>query len=80
MNEMSPKVIKAVPCEEYTLKIFFENGEEKLFDMKLYLMYEVFQPLNDIEEFKKIYIDFGTVCWECGADLSRDTFYIKGQK
>jgi len=52
----------------------------EMFDMKLYLMYEVFQPLNDIEEFKKIYIDFGTVCWECGADLSRDTFYIKGQK
>ncbi|OAA86959.1 hypothetical protein WY13_02354 [Clostridium ljungdahlii] len=22
-------------------------------------------------------IEFGTVCWECGADLSRDTLYIK---
>jgi len=79
MNEMSPKIIKAEAHEDYTVTTTFENGEVKTFDMKPYLMYELFQPLKYIDEFKKFYIDFGTVCWECGAELSRDTFYIKGK-
>ena len=37
--------------------------------------------LFNIDEHKEphFHIDFGTICWECGAELSRDTFYLKGE-
>ncbi|MBU3200309.1 DUF2442 domain-containing protein [Clostridium estertheticum] len=50
--------------ENYTLTITLENNEIKMFDMRPYLKYEVFEELKNIEKFKKFYIDFGTVCWE----------------
>jgi hypothetical protein len=79
MNKMSPKIINAVMHENHTLTITFENNEVKMFDIVPYLRYEIFEPLKNIEEFKKFHLDFGTVCWECGAELSRDTFYIQGK-
>ena len=60
--------------------ITFENGEEKIFDLKPYLEYPVFRPLEDEEELKKIDIVDGTIEWECGADLSTDTFYIESKQ
>ena len=79
MNEISPNVSSAIIHENHTLTITFENSEIKTFDMRPYLKYEVFEKLNNIEEFKKFHIDFGTVCWECGEGLSNDTLYIKGE-
>ena len=75
----NPDVKSAIAHNNYLLTVTFETGEIKKIDMMPYLKYEVFGPLKNIEEFKKIFIDFGTVCWECGAELSNDTFYIKGQ-
>lgn len=77
-DKMSPKAKKVKTLNDYKIFIMFENGEKKIFDLKPYLEYEVFKPLKNIDEFNKIFIDFGTVCWKCGADLSRDTLYIKG--
>lgn len=79
MNKMIPKIKSVRVMDDYHLFLQFENEEEKIFDMKPYLKYDIFMPLQDKNEFKDFYIDFGTVCWKCGANLSRDTFYIKGQ-
>jgi hypothetical protein len=78
-NKLSPDVSSAVMHEDYTLTITFDSCEIKTFDMKPYLKYEVFESLNNFEEFKKFHIEFGTVFWECGEGLSKDTFYIKGE-
>ncbi|OAA92743.1 MULTISPECIES: DUF2442 domain-containing protein [Clostridium] len=77
MNKMSPKVIEVNVLKDYKLLLKFETNEQKTFDVKPYLQYEVFKPINNLDEFKNVYIEFGTVCWKCGADLSRDTLYIK---
>ena len=79
MGEMSPKVLSAVTNKDFTITITFVTGEVKLFDVKPYLKYQIFEPLKDFNEFEKIYYDFGTLCWDCGAELSRDTFYMDGQ-
>lgn len=75
---MSPKVVEVKVLNDYKLLLKFSDGAIKLFDVKPYLGYEVFRPMVDYNEFKKVYLDLDTVCWECGADLSRDTLYIKG--
>lgn len=77
MNKMSPRVIEVNVLDDYKLLLKFESKEQKIFDVKPYLEYEVFNPIKDYNEFNNIYIDFGTVCWKCGADLSRDTLYLK---
>lgn len=77
MNKMSPKVIEVKALDDFKLLLKFETNEQKIFDVYPYLKYEVFKPLNQLDEFKDVYIDFGTVCWRCGANLSRDTLYLK---
>mgnify|MGYP000101035451 FL=1 len=34
---LRPTAIKVFPQEDYTLRIIFDNGEEKLFDVKPYI-------------------------------------------
>lgn len=75
---MSPDAIKAEVFNDYKLRITFSNNEIKIFDMTSYLKYPVFKPLNNKDEFKKISVIDGTIEWECGAELSNDTFYISG--
>ena len=77
MNKISPRIIEANVLSDYKLLLKFDSKEQRIFDVTPYLMYEVFKPLQDYNEFNNIYIDFGTVCWKCGADLSRDTLYLK---
>lgn len=79
MQKMSPKVKEIKILEKYKLLITFDNLEQKIFDIEPYLEYEIFKNLKNEDEFEKFYIDFGTICWECGADLSRDTLYLKGE-
>ena len=72
----SPNIKMAEILENYKLLVTFINGEIKVFDMKSYLKYPVFRPLNEEIEFKKFSIVDGTIEWECGAELSCDTFYL----
>jgi hypothetical protein len=63
--------------KEYILEIEFEDGKRKTVDFKNRLYGEVFEPLLNIERFKKFNIDkqLGTIVWETGADFCPDTLY-----
>ena len=73
----SPDIKSAKILKNYKILLTFKNGARKIFDMKPYLKYTVFKPLNDENEFKKFSIIDGTIEQECGADLSTDTFFIE---
>ena len=66
-------IIEITPKDNYILYIKAEDGAEGLFDVKPYLEAEVFAPLKNIDEFKRIYNGKYFIEWECGADLSADT-------
>ncbi|MDU1442510.1 MAG: DUF2442 domain-containing protein [Clostridium cochlearium] len=74
----NPDIIKAKVLKDYKLIITFSNNEKKIFDMNPYLKYPVFKPLYNKDEFENFSIVDGTIEWNCGADLSNDTFYIRG--
>ena len=74
----SPDIIKAEVLKDYKLIITFSNKEKKIFDMSFYLKYPVFKPLINKEEFQHFSVVDGSIEWKCGADLSNDTFYIRG--
>ncbi|MCX6843890.1 MAG: DUF2442 domain-containing protein [candidate division WOR-3 bacterium] len=74
-------VRKATLAGEYRLFITFEDGNERLVDLKSHLSGEVFEPLNDLAYFQKFRVneDLDTVVWENGADFSPDFLYEIGE-
>ena len=75
---MNPKVIKVQPKQDYILNLWFANGEQRLFDMKPYLNFEVFQALKDQNVFHTANVFLGSVTWSNNSDLSYDTLYLEG--
>lgn len=62
--------------EDFTLTIYFENGETRLYDMRPLLREgTVFEPLTEWDNFKRVYLDENhTVSWDIDptVDSSKD--------
>ncbi|MCQ2159728.1 MAG: DUF2442 domain-containing protein [Bacteroidales bacterium] len=56
------RIIKTEYLGGFRLRLFFNNGE-------------IFEPLKDIEFFKKFTVKFNTVEWENGADFAPEYLY-----
>jgi DUF971 family protein len=77
---MNPRVVDAKPADNYTVKVWFDNGEKGIFDVKPYLDYEVFQPLKEEKMFNSVRPFLGTIQWANDADLCPDTIYLDSVK
>lgn len=57
---------------DYRLRLEFNNGRIKKIDLAEELYGEVFEPLRDLEEFKRVFlnVETGTIEWPNGADLA----------
>jgi len=77
---MNPEVVNVKPEKNYTLHLWFTNGEEGVFDVKPYLEYEVFQALKDERMFNSVRPFIGTIQWANEADLCPDTVYLDSVK
>jgi Protein of unknown function (DUF2442) len=73
----TPKIIDAEYFEEYKLRVCFEDGKSGLIDLEDQLWGEVFEPLKDVNEFRKFRVDveLATIVWSSGADLSPEFLY-----
>jgi len=72
--------IKAVkPVTNYLLQLTFENGEERLFDMKPYLNIGIFAELQDVSLFNTVHVNFDTIEWNNEADLDPEILYKESQ-
>lgn len=72
---MRPRAQEVEVLEDYTLKIKFNNGEVKKFDVKPYLNNKAFEELKDYNKFKKVKIAGLSIEWENGADICPDELY-----
>jgi hypothetical protein len=66
--------------DNYILQITDENNQSGFFDVALYLNSEVFAPLKESDNFKKINNGKYYIEWACGADLSADTLEVNWTK
>ncbi|MFT7651928.1 MAG: hypothetical protein ACI9ON_002003 [Limisphaerales bacterium] len=74
---MTPKIQTARYFQEYQIEVTFEDGKTGVIDLCNELWGEVFEPLKDIEQFKKFRIDneLATIVWPTGADLAPEFLY-----
>ena len=77
---MNPRVKEVEPTDDFNLLLTFESNERKIFDVKPYLQIGVFKELNDVNLFKTVRVNFGSVSWKNGQDFCPDTLYIDSRK
>jgi hypothetical protein len=71
---LPPDVTAVEPLEDWKLHLTFENGEERIFDMKPY-RYGVFARLDDPEYFMRVRVRWGAITWPHDQDLSPGMLY-----
>ena len=70
---LSVKDVKAL--DEYKLLLTFDNGEERIFDMKPYLDKGIFTELKDKAVFNSVKVSYDTIEWENQADMDPERLY-----
>ena len=70
-----PRINRVEVLDEFCLKIFYINGEEKIYDMKKFLNYNIYKKLNNIEYFKMVKSVATTVEWPEGEDVDPNELY-----
>lgn len=73
---LSPRVKKVSAENNFCLILSFENGEEKIFDVKPFLDFEVYRALKDETFFRLARPSFGTVSWNDEIDFDPDRLYL----
>jgi len=71
------KIVKAEYSGGYRLWIRFDDGREGIVDLENELWGPVFEPLQDIERFRRFKISpvSHTIIWEPNADLAPEYLY-----
>ena len=74
---LQPKILSLEALAEYKLRLCYETGEEKIFDVSPYICGEWFGRLRDTEYFKTVSIlpgDIG-IAWADGQDIAPHELY-----
>lgn len=79
----TPRLIEAKPLDGYVVRVRFEDGVDADVDLSYLLDYGgVFEPLRDIEFFRRLRADpeAGTIVWPNDADIAPETLYAHAQR
>lgn len=72
---LRPTATGVIAEENYMLRIAFDNGDEKMFDVKPYIKGDWYEKLLDEAYFKQVKTDGFTVVWPDGQDICPDDLY-----
>lgn len=76
---MTPDVIAVKTLPDYALLAQFATGEWRRLDMRAFLEYPAFAPLQNPAMFQRARVQHGTVVWADDIDISPDTLYLRGR-
>lgn len=72
---LRPTAKTVVPMKDYILRISFDNGETKDFDVKPYIRGNWYGELENLSYFKSVFANGYTVEWADGQDICPDELY-----
>ena len=72
------EVSKAVYLGDYRISLTFNNGETKTVDLQTELNGTVYEPLQQLDNFKNFQVKFNTIEWANGADYAPEYLYEIG--
>ena len=70
-----PHVVDARYVADYCIDLRFNTGTRKTVDFSCWLRGPVFEPLRELNEFRRFFVSGGTVCWPNGADIAPETLH-----
>jgi hypothetical protein len=68
-------VTKVVPRDDFSLELWFNTGDHRIFDVRPYLNKGVFTRLQNPALFKQAFIALDTVCWPGNLDIAPETLF-----
>jgi hypothetical protein len=72
---MNPRVKSVKATDDYKLELEFANGEFGIYDCAPLLGFGVFQELRNVNYFRQVRAEGGTVVWPHEQDICPDTLY-----
>jgi hypothetical protein len=74
------KVVSVTPQDDYSLILAFDNGAQRVFDVRPYLDKGIFVELKDINYFRQVRVAFNTVQWPHEQDFAPETLYLESRE
>lgn len=68
-------ITKANYVEDFKVELTFNDGVSGIVDLKHHLDGKVFEPLKDVEFFKKFELDSWTLTWPKDSDFAPEFLY-----
>ncbi len=68
-------VVRVRPQANFSLELWFNTGDHRLFDARPYLSRGVFVRLQNIALFKQAFVALDTVCWPGDLDIAPETLF-----
>lgn len=73
-----PNIIEVKPLENYCVYLKFENGEEKVYDVKNEInSIKFYEKLKDKTYFNNVTTMGDTIAWENGEDIAPENLYYE---
>jgi hypothetical protein len=68
-------VIQVQANPDFSLIVWFENGEKRYFNMGAYMDQKPWKRLREKDVFLKAFVQNGTVAWPGNMDIDPETLY-----
>lgn len=72
-----PRPTAVAATGDHTLRITFNNGETRLFNVTPYLAYPAFEALKAISVFMQARVAHNTVVWNEEVDIAPESLYLE---
>lgn len=72
---LRPTAVKVAPLCDYRVAVTFDNGQQKVFDVKPYIRGNWYGALRDEAYFKSVRVNGFSIEWADGQDICPDELW-----
>lgn len=77
---LTPRIVEAKPQSDFSLRLTYESGDIRVFDVKPYIRGSWFCELADYDYFKRVAVVDGGIEWPNGQDIAPHEMWESGEK